>query len=260
MKFIVSIVTRIVPRKYLHHISHFFLRIISLFYRGNKYEDPITGITYRKLLPYGRVQSRTNALSPDSMALERHRLMWLYLKTKTDFFSTNLKLLHIAPEYCFIKRFKAMKNLDYTTADLESPWADVKMDINKMPFENNSYDVVFCNHVLEHIPDDIHAMKEIIRVMKPGGWSILQVPQNYNMEQTDEDLNITDPKERERRFLQSDHFRLYGRDYADRLKKAGFVVEENHLVKELAPELAERYALPLSEVLYIGRKPIINSN
>lgn len=259
MKFIISIVTRIIPRKYLHHVSHFFLRIVGLFYRGNKYEDPITGITYRKLLPYGRVQSRSNALSPDSMALERHRLMWLYLKTKTNFFTANLKLLHIAPEYCFIKRFKAMKNLDYTTADLESPWADVKMDINAMPFEDNSYDVVFCNHVLEHIPDDVHAMKEILRVMKPGGWSILQVPQNYLMEKTDEDLTVTDPKERERRFLQNDHFRLYGKDYADRLKKAGFEVEENHLVNELAPELAERYALPLTEVLYIARKPTNNN-
>jgi SAM-dependent methyltransferase len=257
MKFIISIVTRIIPRKYLHHISHFFLRIISLFYRGNKYEDPITGITYRKFLPYGRVQSRANALSPDSMALERHRLMWLYLQIKTNFFSANLKLLHIAPEYCFIKRFKSMKNLDYTTADLESPWADVKMDINDMPFEDNSYDVVFCNHVLEHIPDDVHAMKEIFRVMKPGGWSILQVPQIYEMEKTDEDLTITDPKERERRFLQDDHFRLYGKDYADRLKSAGFEVEENHLVKELAPGLADRYGLPLTEVLYIARKPII---
>lgn len=255
MKFIVSIVTRIIPRKYLHHISHFFLRIVSLFYRGNKFEDPITGITYRKLLPYGRVQSRQNALAPDSMALERHRLMWLYLKTRTDFFTAPYKLLHIAPEYCFIKRFKAMKNLVYTTADLESPWADVKMDINDMPFEANSYDVVFCNHVLEHIPDDVHAMREIYRVMKPGGWSILQVPQNYDMDKTDEDITITDPKERERRFLQSDHFRLYGKDYADRLKSAGFIVEESHLVKELSPELAERYALPLAEVLYIARKP-----
>lgn len=256
MKSIISLVTRIIPRKYLHIVSHFFLRIISLFYRGNKFEDPITGITYRKMLPYGRVKSRENALSPDSMALERHRLMWLYLKTKTDFFTKEYKLLHIAPEYCFIKRFKAMKNLDYTTGDLESPWADVKMDINAMPFADNSYDIVFCNHVLEHIPDDVHAMKEIYRVMKPGGWSILQVPQNYDMEKTDEDLTITDPLERERRFLQNDHFRLYGRDYADRLKKAGFEVEENKLVKELSEAERTRYGLPDNEVLYIARKPI----
>ena len=254
MKLLVSLATRIIPRKYLHYVAHFFLRILSLFYRGNRFEDPITGITYRKLLPYGRMQSRANALAPDSMSLERHRLMWLYLKMKTDFFTARYKVLHIAPEYCFIHRFKKMTNLDYTTGDLESPWADVKMDINAMPFADNTYDVVFCNHVLEHIPDDVHAMREIYRVMKPGGWAILQVPQRYEMEKTDEDVSITDPKERERRFLQADHFRLYGRDYADRLKIAGFEVEENWLVKELSADLVQRYALPENEVLYIARK------
>lgn len=254
MKFIISIVTRIIPRKYLHHVSHFFLRIVGLFYRGSRFEDPITGIRYRKLLPYGRMQSRANALSPDSMSLERHRLMWLYLKRKTDFFSAPLKVLHIAPEYCFIKRFKAMKNLDYTTGDLESPWADVKMDINAMPFADNSFDVVFCNHVLEHIEDDRHAMREILRVMKPGGWSILQVPQNYAMEHTDEDFTVTDPRERERRFLQNDHYRLYGRDYGQRLREAGFVVTEDKLIEELSPAEVEKYALPPHEILYIGRK------
>lgn len=254
MKHIVSIVTRIIPRKYLHHVSHFFLRLLGLFYAGNQVEDPITGKTFRKFLPYGRMHSRQNALSPDSLSLERHRLMWLYLQRKTNFFSAPLTVLHIAPEYCFIKRFKKLPNLKYTTGDLESPWADVKMDINAMPFADNSFDVVFCNHVLEHIPDDIHAMREILRVMKPGGWSILQVPQNYAMEKTDEDLTLTDPRERERRFLQSDHFRLYGRDYADRLRTAGFEVEENFLVKELAPGEMERFAILPDEVLYIGRK------
>jgi hypothetical protein len=90
--------------------------------------------------------------------------------------------------------------------------------------------------------------------MKPGGWAILQVPQRYEMEKTDEDTTITDPKERERRFLQNDHFRLYGRDYADRLKTAGFDVEENMLVKTLSADLVKRYALPENEVLYIARK------
>lgn len=255
MKFIISLVTRIIPRKYLHHVSHFFLRIIGLFYAGNTVQDPITGKTYSKFLPYGRVQSRPNALSPDSMSLERHRLMWLYLQRETAFFTAPLKVLHIAPEYCFISRMKQMKNLAYVTGDLESPWADVKMDICAMPFDDNSFDVVFCNHVLEHIPDDQLAMKEILRVMKPGAWSILQVPQNIAMEHTDEDATITDPTERERRFLQSDHFRLYGRDYGQRLAKAGFIVEENDLSVRLSKEEQQRFAIPVGELLYIGRKP-----
>ena len=117
MKLLISIATRIIPRHYLQHVSHFFLRIFSLFLRGNKFEDPINGKTYRKLLPYGRLKPRENAIAPDSLSLERHRLMWLFLKNKTNFFTDNLKFLHIAPEYCFIKIFKGMKNLDYLILD-----------------------------------------------------------------------------------------------------------------------------------------------
>lgn len=148
-----------------------------------------------------------------------------------------------------------MKNLDYVTGDLLSPWADIKMDINAMPFEANTFDVVFCNHVLEHIPDDVHAMREIFRVLKPGGWSILQVPMNPGAQVTDEDISITDPRERERRFLQADHFRLYGKDYADRLSTAGFHVEINDLAVRLSEAERERFAVPAAELLYIGRKP-----
>ncbi len=255
MKSIISIVLRTIPRKYLHRISHFFLKIYSLFIRGNNFEDPITGVTYRKLLPYGRLIVRSNALAPDSMSLERHRLMWLYLRDYTDFFQKEYKVLHIAPEYCFINRFKKLLNLQYITADLESPWADVKMDIHKMPFNDNEFDVLFCNHVLEHVDDQV-ALREIYRVMKPGAWAILQSPQDMKMEHTLEDNTITDPKERERIFLQSDHLRLYGRDYGKRLAEPGFIVEENNLVNKLGDDLVKRYALMPDEILYIVRKPL----
>ena len=151
MKLIISLATRLIPRHYLQHVSHLFLQFASVFMRGNKFEDPINGKTYRKLLPYGRLKSRENALAPDSMSLERHRLMWLFMKEKTNFFTTKSKFLHIAPEYCFIKIFKGMKNLEYTTADLISPWADIKMDVHDIPFQKNTFDVVICNHVLEHV-------------------------------------------------------------------------------------------------------------
>jgi SAM-dependent methyltransferase len=254
MKQIISIVLRTIPRKYLHHVSHFFLRIYSFLLRGNNFEDPITGITYRKLLPYGRLIVRPNALAPDSLSLERHRLMWLYLRDYSDFFTKQYKVLHIAPEYCFIDRFKKLENLDYITADLESPWADVKMDIHKMPFKENEFDVVFCNHVLEHVNDQV-ALQEIYRVMKPGAWAILQSPQDMSMEHTLEDDSITDSKERERVFLQNDHLRLYGRDYGQVIAKAGFEVEENKLVEKIGEEMVKRYALMPDEILYIARKP-----
>ena len=254
MKLLISIATRIIPRQYLQHVSHFFLRIFSLFLRGNKFEDPINGKTYRKLLPYGRLKPRENAIAPDSLSLERHRLMWLFLKNKTNFFTDNLKFLHIAPEYCFIKIFKGMKNLDYLTADLISPWADVKMDVHDIPFEENTFDVVICNHVLEHVDDADKVMKEFYRVMKSGGWGIFQVPIDYNNSVTIEDRSVTDPRERERLYWQSDHLRLFGRDYGDKLTAAGFKVTESNFINEIDPKLVERYALDKNEIVYYCQK------
>lgn len=254
MKIIISIVTRLIPRHYLHHVSHFFLKIISLFMRGNKFEDPINGKTYRKLLPYGRLRSRENALAPDSMSLERHRLMWLYMKEKTNFFDDNLRFLHIAPEYCFINIFKKMKNIDYVTGDLISPWADVKMDVHDIPFEENTFDVVICNHVLEHVQDSHKVMTEFFRVMRSGGWGIFQVPIDSNNPNTEEDLSITDPKVRERLYWQDDHLRLFGLDYGKRLEAAGFKVTEDDFVSRLDSSLVQRFALPKGEIVYFCQK------
>lgn len=254
MKIIISIATRIIPRHYLQHVSHFFLKILSYFMRGNKFEDPINGIKYNKLLPYGRIKSRENALAPDSMSLERHRLMWLFLQQKTNFFTDKLKFLHIAPEFCFLNLFKKMKNLEYITGDLISPWADVKMDVHDIPFNDNEFDVVICNHVLEHVKDDKKVMKEFYRVMNKGGWGIFQVPIDKNNKLTIEDPLITDPKDRERLYWQSDHLRLYGLDYSKKLQKAGFKVTESNFINELENELVNKYALPKNEVIYFCEK------
>ena len=116
--------------------------------------------------------------------------MWLFLKSKTNFFTSNIKLLHIAPELCFIKLFEGMKNLDYITADIESPLAKVKMDVHQIPFNDNSFDVVFCNHVMEHVENDLQSMCEIYRVLKVGGWAIIQSPVDLELEETLEDASI----------------------------------------------------------------------
>jgi SAM-dependent methyltransferase len=256
IRFAIVFASRFIPRHHLQRFSGLILKVVGLFYLGNKYEDPISGKKYRKLLPYGRIKSRPNALAPHSMSLERHRLLWLYLKQKTNFFNASYKVLHIAPEYCFLKRFSRMKNLDYTTADLNSPWAKVKLDVQDMPFEGDVYDVILCNHVLEHVENDSKAISEFFRVMKPGGFGIFQVPLDINLDETFEDSSINTPELRELHYGQRDHLRLYGKDYAERLLNAGFIVTEDNFVQTLPLDIVKRYALPVNEVIYLCVKPL----
>ncbi|MEO9806317.1 MAG: methyltransferase domain-containing protein [Reichenbachiella sp.] len=254
MKKIISFVVRHIPRKYLQLFSHVALKVVALFYRGNKVTCPVCESHFSKFVPYGRI-ARANALCPNCLALERHRLMWLYLKQKTSFFEAGQEVLHVAPELCFIKRFEEIHGDHYITADLESPLAKVKMDIHKMPFEDDRFDVAFCNHVMEHVDNDIESMKEIYRVLKPGGWAIIQIPIFHPVpDVTLEDATVTNPKERERLFGQDDHVRLYGNDYPDRLRKAGFTVVEDDFVNTLSAEDQEKYALPENEIIHLCKK------
>ncbi|PSL24273.1 class I SAM-dependent methyltransferase [Dyadobacter jiangsuensis] len=256
MKSIISLVLRYIPRPYLQLVGHWAARGLSIFYIGNKVECPVCNSKYRKFLPYGRnTSSRENALCPSCLSLERHRLMALYMKRKTNFYTANLKVLHVAPEYCFIDRFEQMKNLDYITADIESPLAKVKMDIHQIPFPENTFDVAICNHVMEHVDDYILAMSELHRVLKPGGWALIQSPQDMKYEVTYEDPTITDPKEREIHFLQNDHLRLFGRNYGRELEKGGFkVTEDRFVMDELSKAEVLRYSLPGEEIVYFCQK------
>ncbi|WP_422350441.1 class I SAM-dependent methyltransferase [Flagellimonas sp.] len=244
----------LIPRPWLIKLSYWVRPLIAFFLRGSTYTDPIDGTSFRKFLPYGYESPRENVLSPSTLSLERHRLLWLFLKNRTDFFSKDLSLLHFAPEQAFYKRFKKLTNITYTTTDLNSPLADVKADICKLPFENDSFDVILCNHVLEHIPDDTKAMQELYRVLKPGGWGVFQIPQDLGREHTFEDNSITDKKERAKIFGQYDHVRIYGRDYFDKLRKIGFKVEEVDLTQDYTPEEIERYRLAKGEIVPFVRK------
>jgi SAM-dependent methyltransferase len=240
-----------VPRRYLQRVSGIGLRVLGLFYSGKAVTCPICMHSYREFLPYGRVRSRANALCPHCMSLERHRLIWLYLQEKSNFFRQPLQVLHIAPEACFIKHFEKMHGAGYITADIESPLAKVKMDVHEIPFDENTFDVILCNHVLEHVRDDIQAMREFHRVMKPGAFAILQVPLFLPLpEKTIEDPAITDPRERERLFGQDDHVRKYGKDYAQRIQEAGFRAEEDLFVDQLTPDQQHHYGLARGEVIY----------
>jgi SAM-dependent methyltransferase len=230
------------------------MRFGALFLKGNNVECPVCGGRFRKFLPYGYNNVRENVLCPKCLSLERHRLLWLYLKEKTGFFRNNYKVLHIAPEQCFYKRFRKLNNLQYVTADLESPLADIKMDIQSIPLNDNEFDIIICNHVLEHVKDDNRALHELFRVLKPGGFAILQVPVDISLPATYEDDSITNPKEREKHFRQKDHFRLYGADFPERTKKAGFIITETNYLDEINNDLKIRFRLPEREYMFGYRK------
>ncbi len=243
-----------IPRPILIKASYWIAPLVSFYLKGTRFTDPIDGKSFRKFLPYGYGSQRSNVLAPGTLSLERHRLIWLYLKNETDFFTAPKKVLHMAPEQCFLKLFKSQKNLDYVTADLYSPIADVKADICDLPFEENAFDVVFCNHVLEHIVDDTKAMSELFRVLKPGGMGIFQIPQDLSLDKTYEDFSITSPEERANHFGQYDHVRVYGKDYFERLRKVGFIVNEVDYSKTISEELITKYCLVKGEILPVCTK------
>ncbi len=254
MKKLFKFILNTIPRPLLIRLSYVIAPVVEVALKGKTYTDPIDGKSYKSFLPYGYGKQRNNVLAPGTLSLERHRLLWLYLKNETDFFTTPKKVLHFAPEQAFYKRFRNQKNLDYTTTDLYSPLADVKADICNLPFKNNTYDLILCNHVLEHIPDDTKAMQELYRVMKPGGMGIFQIPQDLIRETTFEDDSITDPKERARIFGQYDHVRVYGKDYFDKLRSVGFRVVEEDYTNKIAPADVERFCLAKGEIIPVCHK------
>lgn len=254
MKSIFKFILNQIPRPLLIRLSYVARPILAFFLKGNTFTDPIDDKSFKSFLPYGYGKQRNNVLSPSTLSLERHRLLWLYLKNETNFFSTEKSVLHFAPEQCFLKRFKNLKNLKYTTTDLESPIADVKADICNLPFQNNEFDVILCNHVLEHIPDDTKAMQELYRVLKVGGYGVFQIPQDLNRDSTFEDDTITDKKERAKIFGQYDHVRIYGRDYFEKLRSIGFKVEEVDYTATLSEEDITKYCLAKGEIIPVVKK------
>ena len=254
MKSLFKLILNIIPRPILIRFSYIARPILAFFLKGTKFTDPIDGKSFRTFLPYGYENQRNNVLSPSTLSLERHRLLWLYLKNETNFFTANLKVLHFAPEQAFYKRFKKMENLNYITTDLESPLADVKADICNLPFKDNSFDFILCNHVLEHIPDDVKAMQELYRVLKPKGIGVFQIPQDLSRETTFEDDSIIDKKERAKIFGQYDHVRVYGRDYFDKLRSFGFNVDEVDYTSTLSEENITKYCLAKGEIIPVVYK------
>lgn len=216
---------------------------ISIKLRGDNVHCVCCGGRFLTFLPYGLIK-RANAKCPNCGSLERHRLIWHYLINRTDLLQSDnvLRLLHVAPEKVFYNKFAENSKIGYVPcAKFGEGYRDVypektiDVDITDIKFADNSFDVIFCSHVLEHVPEDIKAMKEFYRVLKPGGWAILQVPLDKNRHKTYEDFSIVDSKERERAFGQHDHVRIYGTDYMERLILAGFAVNKTSYTDEFTP-------------------------
>jgi SAM-dependent methyltransferase len=198
-------------------------------------------------------RNRWDALCPGCLSLSRHRLLWLYLRDQTDILSRRQALLHIAPEEPLTARLSAA-SLEYVKVDVRSRSRDVvKADITAMPFEDASFDVALCSHVLEHVLDDGKAIAELYRVLKAGGVVYMLQPVWLEMPNTLEDPAVTTPRERRRRFGQRDHVRIYGRDIVRRLGSGGFDVTVDHYFRRLPSESARLHGV-FDEPIFVCRK------
>jgi hypothetical protein len=240
-----QVVHRLMPRAVARQLGR-------VFPSYNRRHCPICGESNYEFLPFG-IGPRLDAQCPECGSLERHRLTWLFLKRSTDLFQgARKRVLHFAPESMFATRLSKLPHLEYVTADLMGSQVRVRVDITEMPFADSTFDVVFCSHVLEHVPDDLMAMRECHRVLKPGGWAVFLVP--VNVPSTIEDPSVTDPADRERLFGQRDHVRRYGPDVVERLQRGGFIVH-SYSPDAVAGAERARFAIPSREgpVLFCRR-------
>jgi hypothetical protein len=227
------------------------LRYRALRHRGDAVACPICGHRFAR---FRDDWNRPNAICWRCGSHERHRTIWLYLEHHPELLASASSLLHFAPEWCLERRLSRLNGIRYVTTDLEVGAAQLTLDITRLELPDHAFDAILCSHVLEHVEDDRAAMRELHRVLTPGGWAILMVPLDLGRSQTYEDPAVLTPRERERCFWQWDHVRLYAPDIADRLHAAGFVVARERWSQAMGPERAARYALLESDDLFLCRK------
>jgi SAM-dependent methyltransferase len=214
-------------------------------------ECPVCGTVADAFDPGGHPERpRPDCRCPTCGSLERHRIQWLFLREHTGLFTEPTRLLHVAPEGSMGVRIRAMRNVDYLSADLDPSKAMVKMDLTDIDMPDDSFDMILASHVLEHIPDDAAAMREMRRVLRKGGKAVLAVPMWGPA--TREDLSITDPAERRRLYGQDDHVRMYGYDrvFESRLEAAGFDVTVSQMIVDMDPALRRRYRVSKNEPVH----------
>ncbi len=236
------------PLEFWYHRIHYF---------GTQRYCPACKSSIKHFLAYGETQTRQEAKCPVCGLLERHRASFLLLPREIKTLGLKQpKILHFAPEVRLETFFKSIAGPNYLSADLSNEHATVNFDIMDIPYPENSFNFIYCSHVLEHVPDDIQALKEMRRVLTQNGKAFLMVP--VLQEQTFEDRSIVDPKERERVYGQYDHVRIYGKDFPDRVTEAGFTCKEYRFSDYLSDEQIIKYGLskvsPSSHAIYICSK------
>lgn len=227
----------------LKSIVPLLLNFRALLFFGKKYTCPCCGWELRAfMMGGGSFKTRPFGYCPRCNSKARHRRQWLFLKEKTNLFKANLRLLHVSPQYSLSRNLVEMPNIQYVSIDIQDR-ANLthRMDLTNLAFESESFDAAICIHVLEHIEEDLKAINELYRVLKPGGWAVISVPLRLD-QKTYEDPTVTSPEDREREFGESGHFRYYGYDLKDRLESRGFSVELD-LAANINPEVKEKYGL-----------------
>lgn len=232
------------------------LLYLRLKYAGNTVVCACCKSSFREFAPFGD-NRRKNAWCPKCESLERHRLLWMYFENKTNLYKAPLKVLHIAPETVFFRLFKKQKNIDYHPGDIYPnlcPKGTAYFDLLNHNLPDNSFDVIICNHVFQYIEDDKKAMEQVYKLMKKGGWGVMQVPIDTSRKVTYEDYTITDPKERVKAFGLKEHVRYYSYDYADRLITAGFSVLVDDYTAAFTDEEIHKYGFWKGDAVYYCTK------
>ena len=244
----------------------------TIFYYGNRYRCIFCGGNFRKLFPCGINNKVAKDLigggyryvvCPKCGSTDRERLIYFYLKQKTKILSEHsqeINLLHVAPERNLRKIFTSNECINYFPGDIDPNGNDYKIDItNISKFKDDFFDVIICNHVLEHVLNDKKAMQELLRVLSPTGLAILQVPISKTIKKTFEGSFVTKPQDREKLFGQKDHVRIYGKDYREKLKNVGFQLEAYDIKNDLANNKIERLGINKEEILYVCKKTVQKS-
>lgn len=222
-----------------------------LRHRGGGVQCPICAHSFSR---FRDDWNRPNAICWRCGAHERHRLLWLYLERHPQLLAEPGSLLHFAPEWCLEHRLRRAAGLRYATADLDPAKGELQLDITRLALPDGSFAAILCSHVLEHVDDDRTAMRELFRVLAPGGWAIVMVPLDLGRATTYEDASIREPADRERAYGQWDHMRMYAADIVGRLGEAGFEVTRERFALELGPELAARYGCIVEDEIFLCRK------